>query len=317
MAVSAVLFIALIWAFVGIKLTPSDNSLPPETSPSPEDTVAQLLEALKSSAPNSSPFPSASPPAKKPGGPAAIQEERSAAGEIRSLRIETVDTQVVIETVKDAKPQALLEGKITVKEGEDWTDYYNFETDSSGGTFRVTVRPIEAKKQQMPSGRSTTLRIRLPETPLENLDVSTVSGTVKGPSLQAEHFSAASVSGSIDLAGLKGKSHNLSNVSGKISVGSLSGDFGVESVSGSVQIAGTSWETSGSVNTVSGSVNLTADAKLPFAYELSSVSGSVNCGYEGASASSILMLKQCSGSTGESKRSLTLTSISGPLRVGP
>jgi DUF4097 and DUF4098 domain-containing protein YvlB len=228
-----------------------------------------------------------------------------------------VDTEVVIETVKDAKLQALLEGKITVREGEDWTDYYEFGTDSSGGAFQVYVRPTEAKKQQMPAGRSTTLRILLPDAPLENLDVTTVSGPVKGPSLQADHFTGASVSGSIALVGLKGKSHTLNNVSGKISVASLNGDFNVESVSGSVRITGTSWESSSSVNTVSGSVNLTADAKLPFAYELNSVSGTVNCGYEGASASSILMIKQCSGSTGESNRRLTLTSISGPLHVGP
>lgn len=319
MVLTAVLFIGLVWAFVGIRVTSSTDPAPPE--PSPSDTVDQLKQSLKAYSSGSSPEPAATPPAgpeaKKPGGTVIINEERKAADTISSLQIETVDTEVVIETVKDTKLQALLDGKMTVREGEDWTDYYDFGTDSSGGTFTVYVRVVEAKKNQMPSGRKTTLRILLPEAPLEKLDVSTVSGSVKGPSLQADRFNGASVSGSIDLAGLKGKSHNLSNVSGRISIDSLSGDFDVESVSGSVRISGTSWESSGSVNTVSGGVNLTADAKLPFAYELNSVSGSVKCGFEGASASSILMLKQCSGSTGESKRTLTLTSISGPLQVGP
>ncbi len=319
MVFTAVLFIGLIWAFVGIRMTSSTDPAPPEASPA--DTVDQLKQALKaysaSSSPESSATPPASPEAKKPGGTVIINEERKAADTISSLRIETVDTEVVIETVKDTKLQALLEGKITVREGEDWTDYYDFGTDSSSGTFTVYVRVVDTKENKMPSGRKTTLRILLPEAPLEKLGVSTVSGSVKGPALQADHFTGASVSGSIALVGLKGKSHTLNNVSGKISVASLSGDFNVQSISGSVRISSTSWESSSSVNTVSGSINLTADAKLPFAYELNSVSGSVNCGYEGASASSILMLKQCSGSTGESKRTLTLTSISGPLQVGP
>ncbi len=319
LALTAVLFIGLIWAFVGIRVSPSTDTASPE--PSPADTVDQLKQALKAYSAGSSPEPSATPPAgpepKKPGGTVTIHEERKAADTISSLQIETVDTEVVIETVKDAKLQALLEGKMTVREGEEWTDYYDFGTDSSGGTFTVYVRIVDAKKDQMPSGRKTTLRILLPEAPLEKLGVSTVSASVKAPALQAGQFNGASVSGSIDLAGLKGKNHHMTNVSGKINIDSLSGDFNVESVSGSVRISGASWESAGSVNTVSGSVNLTADAKLPFAYELNSVSGSVNCGFEGASASSILMLKQCSGSTGESKRTLTLTSISGPLQVGP
>ncbi len=319
LVLTAVLFIGLVWAFVGIRMVPSDAAPPP--SPSPAVTADQLKEALKAYSAGSSTAPSATPPnsplVKKPGGTVIINEERKAADTISSLRIEAVDTEVVIETVKDTKPRVLLEGKMTVREGEDWTDYYDFGADSSGGTYTVYVRFVEAKKNQMPSGRKTTLRILLPEAPLEKLDVTTVSGSVKAPSLQVGEFNGASVSGSIDLAGLKGKKHNLNNVSGKISVSSLSGDFDVESVSGSVQISGTTWESSGSVNTVSGSVNLTADAKLPFDYELNSVSGSVKCGFEGASSSSILMLKQCSGSTGESKRTLTLTSISGPLQVGP
>lgn len=312
-AICALLFLALVWALVDIRAVPSSSSPSPAASPSPSpslvDTVAQLNEALKAYAAG------ASPEAKKPGGTVTIQEERKATGEIRSVRVETVDTQVIIETAKDAKPQALLDGQIAVREGEDWTDYYEFGADSSGDTFRVFVKPTEAKKQQMPQGRSTTLRIRLPEAPMEDLEVATVSGSVKGPSLQVSYFSGTSVSGNIDLAGLKGKSHNLANVSGKISVGGLSGDFGVESVSGNVQITGASWESSGSVNTISGNVNLTADAKLPFAYELSSITGSVSCGYEGAATGKLK--RQCSGTTGESKRSLTLTSISGPLHVGP
>lgn len=318
MVLTAVLFIGLIWAFVGIRMTSSTDPAPPE--PSPADTVDQLKQSLKAYSSGLSPEPASTPPAspeaKKPGGTVIINEERKAADTISSLQIETVDTEVVIETVKDTKLQALLDGKMTVREGEDWTDYYDFGTDSSGGTFTVYVRVVEAKKNQMPSGRKTTLRILLPEAPLEKLDVSTVSASVKAPALQAGQFNGASVSGNIDLAGLKGKNHHMTNVSGKISIDSLSGDFAVESVSGSVRISGTSWESAGSVNTVSGSVNLTADAKLPFNYELNSVSGSVKCGFEGASSSSILMLKQCSGSTGESKRTLTLTSISGPLQVG-
>jgi DUF4097 and DUF4098 domain-containing protein YvlB len=319
MVLTAVLFIGLIWAFVGIRMTSSTDPAPPE--PSPADTVDQLKQSLKAYSSGLSTEPASTPPAspeaKKTGGTVIINEERKAADTISSLQIETVDTEVVIETAKDAKLQALLDGKMTVREGEDWTDYYDFGTDSSGGTFTVYVRVVEAKKNQMPSGRKTTLRILLPEAPLEKLDVSTVSASVKAPALQAGQFNGATVSGNIDLAGLKGKNHHMTNVSGKISIDSLSGDFAVDSVSGSVRISGTSWESAGSVNTVSGSVNLTADAKLPFAYELNSVSGSVKCGFEGASASSILMLKQCSGSTGESKRTLTLTSISGPLQVGP
>jgi DUF4097 and DUF4098 domain-containing protein YvlB len=318
MALTAVLFIGLIWAFVGIRMVPSDAVPPPESSPAV--TVDQLKQSLKAYSSGLSPEPASTPPAspeaKKTGGTVIINEERKAADTISSLQIETVDTEVVIETVKDTKLQALLDGKMTVREGEDWTDYYDLGTDSSGGTFTVYVRVVEAKKNQMPSGRKTTLRILLPEAPLEKLDVSTVSASVKAPALQAGQFNGASVSGNIDLAGLKGKNHHMTNVSGKISIDSLSGDFAVESVSGSVRISGTSWESAGSVNTVSGSVNLTADAKLPFNYELNSVSGSVKCGFEGASSSSILMLKQCSGSTGESKRTLTLTSISGPLQVG-
>lgn len=319
LVLTAVLFLGLIWAVMEIRLAPSDASTSP--SPSAADSADQLKEALKAYSAGSSPepaaTPSASPGAKKPGGTVNIHEERSATDAVTSLQIETVDTEVVIETVKNSKLQAQLEGKITVREGEDWSDYYEFGTDGSGGTFTVYVRPLEDKKGRMPAGRKTTLRIRMPDVPLEKLDVSTVSGTVKGPSLQANEFHGASVSGSIDLAGLKGKSHHLTNVSGKIGVDSLIGDFDVESVSGSIRISGASWESSSSVDTVSGSVTLSADPKLPFAYELNSVSGTVNCGYEGASGSGILLLKQCSGSTGEGKRNLTLTSISGPLQVGP
>lgn len=319
LVLTAVLFLGLIWAVMEIRMVPSDASTSP--SPNAADSVDQLKEALKAYSAGSSPepaaTPSASPGAKKPGGTVNIHEERSAAGAVTSLQIETVDTEVVIETAKDSKLQAQLEGKITVREGEDWSDYYEFGTEPSGGNLQVYVRPVEDKKNQMPAGRKTTLRIRMPDAPLEKLNVSTVSGTVKGPALQANEFHGASISGSIDLAGLKGKSHHLTNVSGKIGVGSLSGDFDVESVSGSIRISGASWEGSGSINTVSGSVALSADPKLPFAYELSSVSGSVNCGYEGASASGMLMQKQCSGSTGEGKRTLTLTSISGALQVGP
>lgn len=314
LGIGAVVLALMIWAVVGIKVVRTTDTSPPDVTPL--ENVSQLKEALKSAAASSSPDPT-SPAAKKSGGVVSIQEERSATGSVRTLRIETVDTHVVIETAKDASPQAILEGQLAVKDGEDWTDYYDYGTDTSGDTFRVFVKPTEAKKQQMPSGRSTTLRIRLPDAPLEDLDVTTVSGTVKGPSLHVDHFNGASVSGSIALVGLQGKSHNLTNVSGKISVGSLSGDFGVESVSGSVRITGTSWESSGSVNTISGSVNLTADAKLPFAYELNSISGSVQCGYDGADGGGGILLKQCSGSTGDSKRTLTLTSVSGPLQVGP
>lgn len=261
-AISAVLFVGLIAALVAVKVVPSNSTPVPEASHAAALSPAPAAASSSTSSSGPTPPPAA---AKKPGGLVAIKAEQNAPGEVRTLRIETVDTDVIIDTAKDSFTQTSLEGKITVKENEDWTDYYEYGAETSGGTFHVFVRPTEAKKLQMPQGRSTTLRIYLPEALLEELDVATVSGMVKGPALKAASFNGASVSGNIELLGINGKSHHLNNVSGNIKVGSLSGDFSVESISGKVQITGASWDNSGSVNTVSGNVNLTAAEKLPFA----------------------------------------------------
>lgn len=295
---------AMFWVVAEVKVVRTDDTTP---AADPARPATASLSPTAASSPAS---------AVKPGGLVNILEDRSATAPIRSVRIETVDTQVVIETDKNDKSRALLEGKLTVQEGEDWTDYYEYRTETSGDTFVVTIKPTEAKKQNMPRGRSTKLRLTLPTAQLDNVDVVTVSGNVKAPVLAVAQFSGTSVSGNLDLDGLTGNKHSLINVSGKVNVGSISGDFNVESVSGSVQIAGSTWEGASSVNTVSGNINVSAEKKLPFAYELNTMSGALNCTYPDAKITGKVG-KQCSGSTGDSKRTLNLTSISGSLQVGP
>lgn len=298
----AIIVAASLWGMWGYGDNGKKNVFSTDQSPSPAADAAPPI--------------SATAPIMKPGGRVEIRERQEAASPVRRIRVETTDTNIEVKTSKDAKPQILLEGTLTVLEGEAWTDYYEYVIDTAGDEWQVRIRLKEPKKMNMSQERSTTLVLFLPEEPLDSIMVSTVSGFVKAPVLQVAEFTASSTSGSIEVAGLVGENHNIANVSGKITVGSLSGDFDITTVSGNVELYGASWQSSSLVSTISGNIIVKAAEKLAYDYHLSTLSGVASCEYPDAS-NLAKSKKQCTGSTGEGDRTLELSSISGSLAVKP
>lgn len=237
--------------------------------------------------------PQASPNGVKDGG--RIDERRSYPLSFSDLTLDTVNHNIKVVPSEKKELLVAFEGNIPVKEGQSWRDYYELVLETSGHQLRVQVNPKPGV--QIPAGASAVLRLEMPAVKLTSLQLHTVSGEIAAAPVLSDKIEAATVSGSMYFERLEG-------------------NFELHSISGSIRALVSGWTGKSTANSVSGGISIQAVEKLDYAFELTSISGALECGYD----EKYIEQKRknlLSGSLGDKSRSLTLSSISGKLRLEP
>lgn len=179
----------------------------------------------------------------------------------------------------------------------------------------------------------------------EDVNLSSVSGSVKTQDIRAERFASRSTSGSQSLSGITGGSAEVGGVSGSVKLDNLKcKTVQLKSVSGSIQVRGVDCEelsasnTSGSVKVESaditdslsvrgGSGSISVDGAVRGTTELSNISGSIKVRVKGnmedygyrlsnVSGSSRVNGEKLAGSVNEGRENqINLKSTSGSLSL--
>ena len=124
----------------------------------------------------------------------------------------------------------------------------------------------------------------------EKTELSSVSGEIRCADVAANELDLDSTSGSIVCENSTANKLDLENVSGSVRVEGEYARIDVESVSGSVNLSLATVPEKLEVDGVSGSITVALPANAAFTARMDSVSGSLNCEFEGTLGSDLVVV---------------------------
>ncbi|NCC65714.1 MAG: hypothetical protein EOM15_13775, partial [Spirochaetia bacterium] len=240
-----------------------------------------------------------------------------------SLKVSTITNNIIIEVDPRATQARISIGK---------SDNDTLSVTKSSSQLSVEVKPKKRLFPNIFSYRPSNVVITLPSSELNNLEVSSVSGSIQLlQSLTAKQVKISSTSGKIDaLDVLAERDMRLATISGSIQANRAesSGNLELLSTSGSLKVQQVSAPKS-ILRTVSGSIESAVTLPQESSLEAKSTSGSVNLDLHKAS-DLFLSASTTSGkitfngqdqdkkpslSLGAAKQAVHLSSISGSITV--
>lgn len=215
----------------------------------------------------------------------------SASG-MNKISISAVSSEVNIETHNNDQVEAHFHGRISTM-NKDALPY--LEVKKEGDT--VVVRVVYPNTMNISMSGQTWLDVKVPEDWDEDLEVSTISGSIIAPRLSGEEISLSTTSGSIASDSIDGEHVQMNSTSGSFKLGKLVArdNFEQGSVSGSFEAdrleAGEMKleSSSGSIVIKSGEVEKTTSTSISGSMqmnlregsaELSTTSGSISVTFE-------------------------------------
>lgn len=163
------------------------------------------------------------------------------------ISISAVSSDVNIKTHNSNEVEAHFHGKIMTL-NKDALPY--LEVKKEGGT--VIVRIVYPTTTNISISGKTWLDVKVPENWKDDLEVSTVSGTIIAPELSGEEVKLTTTSGEIEVENIQGDNVRMHSTSGSFKIGkvvardlfekgSVSGEFEADSIeAGEVKLQSTS-----------------------------------------------------------------------------
>jgi DUF4097 and DUF4098 domain-containing protein YvlB len=240
-----------------------------------------------------------------------------------SLKVSTITNNIIIKIDPNSTQARVSIGK---------SDNDTLSVTKSSSQLSVEVKPKKRLFFNIFSYKPSNLVITLPTSELNNLDVSSVSGSIQLlQPITAQQIRINSTSGKVDVLDVQAKKDiRLSTISGSIrsNTAKSSGNLEVLSTSGSLKVEKVSAARS-ILRTVSGSIDSIVFLPQQGSLEAKSTSGSVKLDLRNASDLSLNAStvsgritfngqeqeKKPSLSLGASNQSVNLSSVSGSIAV--
>jgi lia operon protein LiaG len=276
---------------------------------------------------------SGSAPAVLGGAGNNVDERRSLSAEgVESVSIDTVSDSVRIGEGKGGSIEAWFHGTassadavprlIAEKSGSTADIRLEYPRPFVGGLhWNKLVLEVSVPRgyRGRLSAKSVSASIEAADHAYQDLALSTTSGSIRVGSVKAKDFTARSRSGSVRVEAVDAERSEVSSVSGSVHIGSLTGDLTASSVSGSIRVTYRGAPGRLDAKSTSGSIVLRLPADSSFRLDAHSTSGNVTCGFPIAVGESrrgggdhVL-----SGKVGAGNGSVTASTASGSIRIGP